>query len=157
MTWSFNNLGYRIIGTDIKDGFDYFYYEIPDNYHIQITNPPFSLKYGWLARSYELGKPFALLLQIDVFGSGKAQRLFNRYGIEVILMDKRIDFKMPNKGWTGGGSHFSVAWFTWGLGIGQTLTFATLDKPKRGTINDDNCHVVYWNVNNQKSLMEEQK
>jgi hypothetical protein len=35
----------------------------------------------------------------------------------MIVMDRRINFKMPQLGWEGSGSQFPVAWFTNGLGI----------------------------------------
>jgi len=88
-----------------------------------VTNPPFSLKYKWLERCYELGKPFALLMPVDVIAAKSAQILFKEYGIEILLLDKRVDFKMPHKKWDGKGADFSVAWFTWQLGVGQELTY----------------------------------
>jgi hypothetical protein len=80
------------------------------------------VKYPWLERSYELGRPFALLLPVETLGAASCQRLINLYGVEVILMDKRINFKMPNKGYSGKGSDFPTYWHTWGLGIGQQIT-----------------------------------
>jgi len=118
---------YNVIATDLLAGQNFFDYE-PENYSIVITNPPFSVKYKWIERCYELGKPFALLMQVDVLGAATAQRLFEKYGIEVILLNKRVDFKMPNKGWSGKGSHFPTAWFTWQLSIGQQLTFGKVTK-----------------------------
>jgi len=92
-------------------------------YDVQVTNPPFSQKYKWLARSYEIGRPFALLMPVDVIAAASAQVLFDEYGIEILMLNRRVDFKMPNKGWDGGGADFSVAWFTWGLGIGRQITW----------------------------------
>jgi len=94
------------------------------NWQIQVTNPPFSIKYKWLARSYALERPFALLMKVEALGAATAQRLFDRYGIEIILLDKRVNFKMPNLGYDGSGASFPVAWYTWGLGIGRELTYA---------------------------------
>lgn len=117
-----------VICTDILSGTNYFDYE-PTYYDVQITNPPFSLKYLWLERAYQLGKPFALLMPIDVLGSGKAQGLFSQYGLELILMDKRVDYKMPLKGW-GGSAQFNSAWFTWKFNIGRSITYTKLVKEK---------------------------
>lgn len=75
---------------------------------------------------YQLGKPFALLMPVEVLGAKSAQRNFKAHGIEVILLDKRVNFKMPEKGWLGSGAQFPTAWFTWGLNIGKQITFATL-------------------------------
>jgi hypothetical protein len=116
--------GYKVVWSDINRdiGEDFFIWN-PKKWDIQITNPPFSLKYKWLARSYELGKPFALLMPVDVIAASSAQKLFKKYGIEILLLNKRVDFKMPNKGWEGNGAQFSVAWFCWRLNIGRELTY----------------------------------
>lgn len=115
-----------VIATDQLYGHDYFSYE-PDreSYDVQITNPPFSKKYPWLRRAYELGKPFALLMPADSLYARSANALFEKYGTEIIIMNPRINFKMPNKGWDS-RANFSTAWFTWGLNIGKVLTFATV-------------------------------
>lgn len=117
--------GYKVIATDLLTGQNFFSYE-PESYDIVITNPPFSVKYRFIERCYELGKPFALLMPIDVFGAKQSQSQFERYGTEVILLDKRVNFKMPDKGYTGNGAQFSTAWFTWGLGIGSQLTYGKI-------------------------------
>lgn len=140
--------GFAVVTGDVLTGQDYFAdASMPAAYDAQITNPPFSLKYKWLERAYKLGKPFALIMPVDVFGSSTAQRLFAQYGIEVILMDQRVDYKMPEKGFSGAGSQFNSAWFTWGLNIGRTLTYAKLHKPQKRAI-----HSFY---NGQISMFEE--
>jgi len=112
-----SSIGFSVIGTDIKTGQDFLTFDMSGFYDVIVTNPPFSLKYKFLERCYELEKPFALLMPVDVFGAKTAQKLFSKYGGGVILLDKRINFKMPNIGWNGSGSQFPVAWFTKGLGV----------------------------------------
>lgn len=107
--------GFDVIGTDILTGTCFIGYSQKPIFDVIVTNPPFSRKYFFLERCYELGKPFALLMPIEVFGAVTAQRLFQRYGFEVMLLDKRVDFKMPNKKWAGKGAWFPVAWFCWKL------------------------------------------
>lgn len=119
--------GLQVIATDLLTGTNFFDWT-PERWDYLITNPPFSLKYLWLARCYALQHPFALLLPVETLGAKTAQDLFKRFGVELILLDKRIDFKMPHVGWAGGGAQFPVAWFTWGLRIGQQLTFAEVTK-----------------------------
>lgn len=119
--------GFHVTATDILSGQNFFRYS-PLQWNCQVTNPPYSVKYKWLERSYQLGKPFALLLPLETLGAAKGQRLFERYGIEIILLDKRINFNMPNKGYSGKGAQFPVAWFTFGLDIGQHLTFAKVQR-----------------------------
>jgi len=124
--------GYQVIRSDILTGQNYFDdRNLPSHYDIQITNVPFSIKYKWLQRAYQLGKPFALLMPSDVLFAGKeAQPLFQKYGCEILLPDKRTDFKMPNKGW-GGTAQMHTSWFTWGLNIGQLITFVKIHKPRK--------------------------
>jgi hypothetical protein len=46
-------------------------------------------------------------------------------------MDQRVDFKMPELGWSGAGAQFPTIWLTWKLKIGQQMTFAKLHKPNK--------------------------
>lgn len=120
----------EVIGTDIvKTGHNFFDYQ-PENWEVQVTNPPYGIKYPWLRHSYELGKPFALLLPVETIGAKTAQIMFEEYGIEVIFMRPRVDFYMPFKGWDS-HAQFPVAWFTWKLNIGQQMTFADITKEKK--------------------------
>lgn len=78
--------------------------DIPD-IDVIITNPPYSKKDAFIKRCYELDKPFALLLPITSLQGMKRGEWFSKYGIELLVLNKRIDF-------TGKGSpHFGVAWF----------------------------------------------
>jgi hypothetical protein len=123
--------GYQVIASDsdplvqppICENF--FYWE-PNEWDCIVTNPPFTIKFDWLKHCYELGKPFALLLRLEVWGAAIAQRMFKKHGIEVILLDKRPNYEMPNMGTSGGGSWFPVAWFTHGLNIGREVTYGDI-------------------------------
>ena len=121
--------GCQVITTDLIFGQNFFGLEPIFSWHCQVTNPPYSVKYDWLKHSYELGKPFALLLPLETLGAKRGQELFKRYGLELILLNRRVDFKMPFKGFTG-SAQFPVAWFTWGLGIGQPISYGEITKPK---------------------------
>jgi len=117
-----------VIASDILTGQNFF--DLPADFptgDCLVTNPPFSLKYEWLTRCYELDEPFALLLPVETLGAVTAQRLFATHGVQVMLLDKRVNFKMPNKGWEGGGAQFPVAWFTWGLNLGAQLVYGQLN------------------------------
>jgi hypothetical protein len=126
--------GYQVISGDILTGQNYFAYE-PENYDCQVTNVPFSIKYDWLKRAYQLGKPFALLAPSDMLFAKTAITLFEQYGIEILIPRTRINFKMPNLGWSGRGAQMSTSWFTYGLNIGRMITFVDLVKPKRSNGN----------------------
>lgn len=115
---------FNVCAGDILTGENFF--EYTPGYDCQVTNPPFSIKYEWLARTYRLGQPFALLMQIYTLGAVKGNSLYDKYGVEVIFINPRINFKMPELGYGGSGANFSTAWFTWGLNIGKQMTFATV-------------------------------
>ena len=74
-----------------------------------VSNPPFSKKDKFLKRCYEQRKPFALLLPVSTLQGERRGKLFKEHGVEVLVLNKRIDF-------TGGEApHFGVAWFCKGI------------------------------------------
>jgi len=99
----------------------------PRRYDCIITNPPFRYKQEFLERCYQLRKPFALLLPLTTFETTRRQRLFKRFGIEVIFLNRRINFQRstlsPNS-----CSWFATAWFTANLQIGTQLSFETIQR-----------------------------
>jgi hypothetical protein len=121
--------GNKVISSDINPQMmgawkkNFFEWEPEVEYDAIITNPPFSLKYKWIERCYELGKRWALLLPVETLGTITAQRMFREHGMQIILMNTRIDFKMPYKGWDGGGAQFPVAWFTWGFNLPRDIVY----------------------------------
>ena len=92
LTKELNRQGYKAIGTDIIKGYDFLSWH-PKSFDCIITNPPFSLKQKFLERAYTLEKPFAFLLPLTTFETKKRQFLFQKYGLEVIFFDKRINFE----------------------------------------------------------------
>jgi hypothetical protein len=123
---------YQIISSSIQDGQNFFSYE-PPGWECLVTNPPYSVKYPWLKRCYELGKPFALLLPVATLGARQAQELFRAFGVQIIFMDQRVDFKMPNKGYQG-NAQFAVAWFTWQLSLETDMVFTSIEKAKKAFV-----------------------
>jgi hypothetical protein len=108
----------NIVSGDILTGQDFFVPKHePESWDILITNPPYSIKYGFLERCYSLGKPFALLLPSDALFSKTAKVLFRKHGVDVLNLEDRVNYKMPYKGWDGDGAQFHSSWFTWGLGV----------------------------------------
>lgn len=119
--------GFTVLSSDIRFGSDFFEFEPKRIWDCIVTNPPYSCKYEWLERCYQLQKPFALLLPLEILGAARAQRLFEKKGIEIILLNRRVNFKMPYKGLKGGGAWFAVAWFTHGLNIGRSITYGKIE------------------------------
>src|SRR3990167_4769130 len=66
---------------------------------MQITNPPYSIKYEWIERSYDNHQPFALLMPFDTWAAARAQAQFQRFGMSIIILNRRVHFHMPNLGW----------------------------------------------------------
>jgi len=126
LSMALEKLGFKVVASDILRGQDFFRWQ-PESFDCIVTNPPYSSKFEWLERCYQLGKPFALLLPVETVGANKAQRLFEKHGVEVVFMNRRVNFKMPRKGLDGAGAWFPTAWFTHGLGIGQQMTFAKIE------------------------------
>jgi hypothetical protein len=119
--------GYGTLGTGLTTGQDFFTYT-PRSWDMIVTNPPFSLKYQWIERCYDLGKPFALLLPLETLGACTSQAMFEEYGIEVLLLNKRVNFYMPNKGWDS-AAQFPVAWFCWHI-LPRQIVYGKVDPAK---------------------------
>jgi len=122
--------GHSVIATDLDIGVDFFHCDPPPVWDMIITNPPYSLKYEWLARCYALGKPFALLVPIDTLAATSALRLFMRYGHEQLLLHgPRVCFEMPRKGYDGRGAQFATFWLCWQV-LGQPCVIASMTRRK---------------------------
>ena len=122
---AFKEKGYDVLGSDINIGVD-FLKQKPKVFDCIVTNPPYSIKQKFLERCYFLGKPFALLLPLTTFETKKRQALFKKHGLEVIFLDRRINFHTPSR--QGSGSWFATAWFSNGLNIGKSFIFEHLPK-----------------------------
>lgn len=105
----------HVYASDMLTGENFLEYEPDLQWDCIVTNPPYSLKYEFLERCYSLGKPFALLVPVEMLGSGKSQMLMQQHGFEIMLLSRRIDFKMPNAGWAGAGAQFPTLWLCWQL------------------------------------------
>jgi hypothetical protein len=90
-----------------------------------ITNPPYSRKDEYLEKCYKLGRPFALLLPLTALEGRKRQALYKKYGVQLIVPSRRINFITP-----GGGrsAWFMTAWFTHGLHLPREINFVELNR-----------------------------
>ena len=104
--------GYDVIHTHIKDGFDFLGYEpIPPCYDMIITNPPFNIKTQCLERAYALGKPFIFYLPLTALEGCQRSRLYKKYGINVGVLNARLDFIRPS----GNNKTKNSCWFATGF------------------------------------------
>jgi len=125
------NNGHFVLSTDIVWGLDFLTNNpIPDVCAI-VTNPPYSspLKGKFIQRCFDLGLPFALLVQVDTLGTKSFQRAAPGRPFEIMLLSERIDFYMPNKGYTKGGSDFASIWLCSGL-LPEKVMFGKITKPE---------------------------
>lgn len=118
----------HVIASDILTGQSFFDYQ-PDKWEVIVTNPPYSLKIEWIERCYALGKPFALLLPIDALGLTTVYPLMQEKGFEIMFLDNRVDFKMPNKGWDS-HAQFSTFWLCHDL-LPEKVMFGSIKAAKK--------------------------
>lgn len=105
--------GFKVIATK-KEELDFLKDDPTFDFDVIITNPPYSIKDEFIKRCYELDKPFLLLLPLTALEGKQRNRLYKEYGIEIIVLDKRINFmKNKNNVW------FNTSWFCRGVCINQ--------------------------------------
>ena len=110
-------------GFDVIGGEDFMNEE--KECDIIITNPPYSKKDEFLKRAFEIGKSFAFLLPLTALEGIKRGELYFKYGIQLIIPNRRINFVMPNK---QGGAWFQIAWFCYKLNLPKDLMFVELER-----------------------------
>jgi len=115
--------GFKVIG---KDNIDFFDVVVMNNSDIMITNPPYSKKDEFLEHAYQFGKPFAFLMPLTTLEGIKRGALFKKYGLQLIIPNRRINFITPSG--KGSGAWFQVAWFTWGLNLPKDIMFVELNR-----------------------------
>lgn len=147
LTKELKRLGFNVIGSDIKTGEDFLIWQ-PEiekgidpmsqdpNFDCIITNPPYDSKNEFLKRAYELDRPFAFLMPLTTLETPSRQYLFKKYGIEIILLNRRINFIPLGQNFNS-VAWFAVAWFTHGLNIGQQLSFGEVPDIKTSKIHID--------------------
>lgn len=119
---NFRELGFNVIGNREID----FLKENLDC-DIIITNPPYSLKEEFLERAYSIGKPFAFLMPLTALEGKKRGELYRKYGIQLIIPNKRINFILP-EGKGNSGAWFATAWFCYKLNLPKDLNFVELER-----------------------------
>jgi hypothetical protein len=135
---------YIAFGTDIRNYPDAleldFLKSYPSfEYDIIITNPPYSprpLKEAFMLRAYQLQKPFAFLMPLTSFEGLERQAMYRHWGLQVIFLNRRINFETPSG--EGSGSWFNTSWFTWGFNFPKDIIWEFLPpKPKKVRVKSD--------------------
>lgn len=120
-------VGHHVIASELLRGQNFFTWHPAREWDVLVTNPPFSIKADWMARCYRLQRPFALLMSLDCLGTAEMQGVMKGQELEVIFLDKRINYIVD--GVVQNGVPFASCWFTSGLGIGREMTFASVPEP----------------------------
>lgn len=118
--------GFKVIGDKSYDFLENDVFK--EDFDCIVTNPPYSKKEEFLRRAYTYGKPFAFLLPLSALEGKKRGELYRKYGIQLIIPNKRINFITPSG--KGSGAWFQVAWFCWGLNLPNDLNFVDSFKDK---------------------------
>lgn len=131
MTRRLREHGFTVVSSELRTqgveadytGKDYLAWE-PPHWDVVIDNPPGSAKYECIARALQLGRPWAFLVPLDTLGAAKMHQPFleahraTGYGPEVYWPQRRVNYRMPNRGWsdeTGwkSSAQFYSIWLSW--------------------------------------------
>jgi hypothetical protein len=105
--------GFKVLGTDIQNGFDFLTMEPPFDYDWIITNPPFSSSEAFIRRAHRTGKPFCMLLKSQYWHSAKRFNLFTECVPDIVApLTWRPDFLFKSEG-KHGSPLMDVMWCVW--------------------------------------------
>ena len=114
--------GHTVYSSDIVNGFNFLKDKPSFDFDMIITNPPYSIKDDFIEMCYEYNKPWALLLPLTALEGVRRGDLFRKFGISVIVFDRRADFTGKGRNW------FNSSWFCWNIIPNNTLIFKELEE-----------------------------
>ena len=83
--------GNTVINSHIEYGQDFFTMDVPKNIDYIVSNPPYSKKNQVYERLYEIGKPFAMLINASGFADSlKRATLFAEKGVQIMYIYPRV-------------------------------------------------------------------
>ena len=84
--------GFKVIYGHIETGQDFFKVEVPECDYI-ISNPPYSLKGEVFKRLYDIGKPFAMLINFQgIFDHKNRFEMFKNNRTEMLWLSPRVNY-----------------------------------------------------------------
>ena len=84
--------GFKVIYGHIETGQDFFKVEVPECDYI-ISNPPNSLKGEVFKRLYDIGKPFAMLINFQgIFDHKNRFEMFKNNRTEMLWLSPRVNY-----------------------------------------------------------------
>lgn len=91
------NNGFNVTYGHIETGQDFFKVDVPDVDYI-ISNPPYSLKEEVFKRLFEIGIPFAMLINFQgIFDHKDRFTLFKENRTEMLWLSPRVNYIKPNQ------------------------------------------------------------
>lgn len=119
--------GFKVIHTHIFDGTDFFTTDVPNCDYI-ISNPPYSIKGEVFKRLYDIGKPFAMLVNFQgLFDHKDRFEMFKRNNVELLYLSPRVNYFTPDNRTKASGVPFQSGYVCSNL-IGKQLEFRYLNK-----------------------------
>ena len=92
----FSDNGFNVIHGHISTGQDFFNTEVPECDYI-ISNPPYSLKGEIFKRLYDIGKPFAMLINFQgIFDHKDRFEMFKNNRVEMMWLSPRVNYIKEN-------------------------------------------------------------
>lgn len=120
--------GFNVIHTHISDGQDFFEQKVPECDYI-ISNPPYSLKGEVFKKLYEIGKPFAMLINFQgIFDHKDRFELFKNNRVEMLWLSPRVNYIKEDSS-SPSGVPFQSGYLCSGI-CDKQLEFEFLDKNK---------------------------
>lgn len=122
----FQKFGFNVIYTHIKNGEDFFTQPIPQCDYI-ISNPPYSLKGEVFKKLYEIGIPFAMLINFQgIFDHKERFELFKSHRTEMLWLSPRVNYIKENNS-SPSGVPFQSGYLCSGI-LDSQLEFEYLNK-----------------------------
>ena len=84
-----------VVHSHLWEGKDFFEWE-PEEWDIIVSNPPFQGKRKFFERALSFRKPFALLMTMTWMNEAAPVQLFEERGLQLLVFDKRIEYKQVN-------------------------------------------------------------
>lgn len=121
-----NNNGFKVIYGHIETGQDFFEVEVPKCDYI-ISNPPYSLKGDIFKRLYDIGKPYAMLINFQgVFDHKERFEMFKNNRTEMLWLSPRVNY-IKQGDYKASGVPFQSGYLCSGI-FKEQLNFEYLDK-----------------------------
>ena len=122
----FKNNGFNVIYSHIDSGQDFYKYE-PETWDVLISNPPFTNKKEIFQRALSFNKPFALLMTITWLNDSAPKTLFKDKDLQLLMFDKRMQFKQQNK---LKKINYSSAYYCWNF-LPKQIIMSTFNEAKQ--------------------------